>query len=127
MIVKIAACCVTGCVLCVILRQSGKNEMALMTALAASAYILFLSFEAMAAIVENLQKMVDAAGLDSEIFKTIIKITGIAYVTQTASELCKDSGESALSGKVELSGKVMICAYALPMINSLFEVISDIL
>ncbi len=127
MIIKIAACCVTGCVFCILLKQSGKHEMALMTALAVSVYILFLSFEAMAAIIGNLEKIVNSAGLDGDIFKTIIKITGIAYITQMASELCKDSGENALSGKVELSGKVLICAYALPMVNSLFEVISDIL
>ena len=127
MIIKIAACCVTGCVFCMILRQSGKNEMALMTALAVSVYILFLSLDTMLSIIGNLEEMVSAAGLDGDIFKTIIKITGIAYVTQMASELCKDAGESALSGKVELSGKVIICAYALPMVNALFEVISDIL
>ena len=127
MILKISGICILGSVMCILLKQSGKGELALLTALSASIYILFISFSTLSEIVSNLKRMVENSGLDSGVFKTIMKITGIAYITQTASELCRDAGESALSGKVELGGKLLICAYGIPMVSALFEVITDIL
>ncbi len=127
MIMKVASVCVTGCVFCILLRQSGRSEMALMTALAVSVYALSLAIGTVSSIVESLEIMAESIGIDGNVFKTIMKITGVAYVTQLASELCKDAGENALSGKVELCGKVIICASGLPMVKALFEVVSDIL
>ena len=125
MIVNIAGMCLTGCVLCVLLRQSGKNEMAFMTALGVTIYVFVAVFQYVSGVIGIVENLSQSAGLDTGIFKTVIKITGIAYISQMASELCKDAGEGALSGKVELGGKVLICAEALPAVSALFNIISD--
>ena len=124
---KIVALCILGSVMCILLRQSNRGEMALMTALAVSMVALDFAFGEIMGIVEVLEKLAEDTGLDSGIYKTVLKITGIAYITQTASELCRDSGEGALSGKVELCGKILICSSALPAVTSLVKVISEIM
>lgn len=124
---KLAGLCVIGSAMCMLLRGSGKGEMALMTSLSIAVYAFYLSFNEVKSVIETLSELAISTSLDSNIYKTVIKITGIAYITQTASELCKDSGEGALSGKVELGGKILICAVAMPMVTAFFSVMADIL
>ena len=125
--IKIAGICVLGSAMCILLRQSGKNEMALMTSLAITVYVLSAAFTETEKIAETLASLAEKTNIDEGIYKTVIKITGIAYITQSAAELCKDTGEGALAGKVELFGKILICSLALPAVSALIEVISDMI
>lgn len=127
MILKVAGICILGSVMCMFFKQILRGEWALLTALAISTYVLFITFSEVSGIIETLKSLAEKTGLDTGIYKTVIKITGIAYITQSASELCKDAGEGALSGKVELFGKVLICASALPAVSALMRVISDMI
>lgn len=125
--IKIAGICVLGSAMCILLRQSGRNEMALITSLAITVYVLSAAFTETEKIVETLAALAKKTNIDEGIYKTVIKITGIAYITQSAAELCKDTGEGALAGKVELFGKILICSLALPAVTALIEVISDMI
>ena len=57
----------------------------------------------------------------------IIKIMGIAYLTEFAVNICIDTNNSSLADKVALAGKVIIICMALPLITSLLDVIIAIL
>lgn len=57
----------------------------------------------------------------------IFKITAIAYISQMAAELCEDAGEKALSGRVEMAGKIAICFVTLPIAREAFITIAGIL
>ncbi len=127
MILKIVGVCIVCAVMCVILRQAGRGEMAMVLALSCSAYVLFSIFGAVEKIISEVTLIADETGLDGGIFGTVLKITGISYLTQNGADLCRDSGESALSDKIELGGKIMICLVALPSVKALFEVIADLL
>ena len=50
-------------------------------------------------------------------------MTGIAYLSEFAVSICKDSGENAIASKIDLGGKVMIISMSIPIISSLLEVI----
>ena len=57
----------------------------------------------------------------------LIKITGIAILTEFAVSICKDSGESAIANKIDIGGKIMIVAVSVPIISSLLETVITIL
>lgn len=57
----------------------------------------------------------------------LLKITGIAFLTEFAVSVCKDSGETAIASKVDLGGKVIIIAISIPIISSLLETIVKVL
>lgn len=127
MIAKILGVCVICAVFCVMLKQWGRNDAAIMLALAGSVYALTAIFSALAQIVDEVKMIAEEANLDNGIFVTVLKITGIGYITQNAASLCRDAGEGALSEKIELSGKIMICMISVPSVKALFEVISNLL
>jgi stage III sporulation protein AD len=57
----------------------------------------------------------------------LLKITGIAFLTEFAVSVCKDSGETAIASKVDLGGKVIIIAISIPIISSLLETVVKVL
>ena len=63
----------------------------------------------------------------SDFLKILVKITGIAFLTELAVSICKDSGESAIASKVDLGGKVIIVTMSIPIISSMLETILKIL
>ncbi len=75
-------------------------------------------------IIGNLSTFIDG----EEMYISIIfKIIGIAYISEFASAICNDVGESAVATKVELAGKMMILVISSPIIFTLFEMIITIL
>ena len=65
-------------------------------------------------------------GLEIRYISIIIKVIGIAYITQIGAEICRDSGENAIGTKLELCGKIIIIVMSLPIIYELFEVVGKI-
>ena len=49
----------------------------------------------------------------------VVKVIGISYITQTASDICRDCGENALASKMEICGRIMLFSAAMPMFMKL--------
>ena len=67
------------------------------------------------------------AGVESRYIGVVLKIMGIAYISQFASELCRDAGEGAIASKIEVAGKIIIMTISMPIIYSLLEVVNEII
>ena len=78
-------------------------------------------------IIDLLTSLANKASIHMEFLQLLIKITGIAILTEFAVSVCKDSGETAIANKVDLGGKIMIVAMSIPIISSLLETIIQIL
>lgn len=59
--------------------------------------------------------------------KLLLKLIGITYLCEFASNICKDAGYSALSNHIELFGKVAIMTAGLPIIKTMLKLLEDIL
>lgn len=55
--------------------------------------------------------------------ETILKIIGIAYIAEFAAQITKDAGQGAIASKIELAGKILILAMAIPILTVLIETI----
>ncbi|MBR4721064.1 MAG: stage III sporulation protein AD [Clostridia bacterium] len=104
-----------------------KAELGVLTALSTAFLLLFYTVPAMQDIVSGIKNLSENALLGSVYVKAVIKIIGIAYITQFASELAKDANESLLSKKLELAGKISIIALMMPIISGLLSAILDTL
>lgn len=127
MIMKIIGVLLLCALMCVVLRQAGRNEAAMLLAAAGCVFALTAVFSMLGSIVTELSILANTAGLNNEIYLTVLKITGVAYITQNGASLCRDVGESALSEKIELGGKIMICMMSVPSVKALLEVVSGLL
>lgn len=60
-------------------------------------------------------------GINSSFILILVKITGIAILTEYAVSICKDMGESAIASKVDLGGKLIIVSLSIPIISSVLS------
>ena len=110
-----------------IILKPQKPEIAMQIAILAGTIIFIVMLTKLSAVIELINTFAYKAGLEAGFLKTIIKITGIAYVTEFAASICKDAGESALSSKIEFAGKVLILTLAVPIFGALMNLLVKIM
>ncbi len=125
-IVKIVGIAIISLVIIVILKQY-KPEFAIYASIISGIIILFFVMDKLYGIVNLLTSISNRAGAGTEFIGILLKITGIAILTEFAVSICKDSGETAIASKVDLAGKVIIISISIPIITALLELLVQIL
>ena len=125
-IVKIIGIGITALIIIIILKQY-KPEFAVYTSIVAGIAILLLSLSQMSGVINLLKDISSRASINGEFLGIILKITGIAILTEFAVSICQDSGESAIANKIDIGGKIMIITMSIPIISSLLETILKVL
>jgi len=88
---------------------------------------LMIAFGKAGIIVQALEDTISSSGIDAKLLVPVLKITGMAYITQFSVDVCKDVGQNAIAGKIETVGKIMMLVVAVPVVTSLIHIISSIL
>ena len=125
-IIKIIGIAFLGVIIILILKQY-KPEFAMYASILVGAIILMLSFSKLESIINLLTSIANTTKTNGPFLAILLKITGIAFLTEFAVSVCKDSGESAIASKVDLGGKIIIIAISVPIISSLLETILKVL
>ena len=119
-------CGITALIIIMLLKQY-KPEFVIYVSLAVGSIILFLVMDKLSGIISLLKSLSTKASINQEFLIILIKITGIAFLTEFATSICKDSGETAIANKIDLGGKVLIIAISIPIISTLLETVIKIL
>ena len=125
-IIKIIGIGLTALVIIIVVRQY-KPEFTLYISLLAGALILLFIMQKLEGIIDLLTTLSNKTAINNEFLTLLIKITGIAFLTEFAVSICNDSGESAIANKVDIGGKVIIVSMSIPIISSLLETVIEIL
>jgi len=125
-VLKIIGIGLTALIIIIILKQY-KPEFAVYTSIIAGIFILLLSISQISGVINLLKDISSKANINSQFLGIILKITGIAILTEFAVSICQDSGESAIANKIDIGGKIMIITLSLPIISSLLETILKVL
>lgn len=111
----------------IILLKQYKPEFAIYISLLTGALIILLLVDQLTGIVNLIQSIAGKANINSQFLALLIKITGIAFLSEFAVSICRDSGEGAIASKIELGSKIIIISMSIPIISSLLEIILEIL
>lgn len=104
-----------------------KPEIALVVGLAGGILIVFMIVDMLSQVMAVFTSIVDKTGFSKSLFSTILKIVGVGYLTEFSANLCEDSGNSSIANKILLGGKILILCVSLPVINSLLELIMELI
>ncbi len=124
-ILQIAGLGVAAALLAMVIRGS-RPELASLLAMAAGALVFFLAISRLQAVVAVMNQLVQKAGLAEDYLKVLLKVVGIAYVSEFAAQTCRDAGEDSLAAKVEMGGKVLVLAMASPIIVALVDLVLEV-
>lgn len=125
-ITQIVAFALVSVFIIVLLKQY-KSEYALIASIISSGIIIYFSLSKLETVIDLIQQLINQTGINKEFFEILVKITGIAYLIDFGSNICKDVGESAIASKVEFAGKIIIVTMSLPILTTLLETVVEVI
>lgn len=125
-IIKIIGIGLISLIIIIVLKQY-RPEFTIYVSIISGILIIMLSMDKLTGIINILTTLSNKTGLNSEYLGILLKITGIAMLTEFAVSICNDAGESAIATKVDLGGKIIIISISIPIIVALLELIVKIL
>ena len=84
-------------------------------------------FSKISGIISLIDNLAGKISINKEFITLLIKITGIAILTEFAVSICKDAGESSIASKIDMWGKVIIVSMSIPILAGLLETVVKIL
>jgi len=78
-------------------------------------------------VIQTLYKMISKSNIEIKYIDIVLKIIGIAYISQFASQICSDAGEGSIASKIEFAGKVIIMVISAPVLMGLIEMILELM
>lgn len=100
-----------------------KSEYGMFLSMAAVLLIFGATMTQLKEILELVRNLMDQTGLSSVYFKILLKIMGLAWISQLASDICREAGCSSISRQIDIYGKLLILSVSLPVLTSVVETI----
>lgn len=111
-----------GALLSAVLRTQ-RPELAVCLSLLAAAVTVGLLLGQLSPMVTALRRMSALGGVGENGLAVVLRGAGICLVTQLAADTCRDAGDSALAGKAELTGRILLLLLAVPLYEQILALI----
>ncbi|MDF2675405.1 MAG: spoIIIAD [Clostridiales bacterium] len=125
-IVKVLGIAMIAAVIAVLLKNE-RPEISMQLSLAAGVVIFLLMISKLTVVIQAMQEIAYKINLNVVYLNTILKIIGIAYLASFGVEICKDSGQYSIAGKIEFAGKILIITLAIPILMAVMDMIIKIM
>lgn len=111
---------IVAAAICILVGQY-RPEFALLVSLCSGILIFVLVMLELTPVLDQIEDYVTRASLNNEYFKVLVKSLGICYIASIAGDTCRDAGQTAIAGKIELAAKVAVVVLALPLFGKIVE------
>ena len=125
-IVKVVAIGLITLVATIIVRQV-KPEIAILITLAGSIVTIMFAVQMLQGVFGNFMNIFNKTGVGSSLFVPVFKIVGIGYLCEFGANLCVDGGCNSIADKILFCGKIAILIVAIPIINSVIDVVLELI
>ena len=102
-----------------------QADMSVIVSIGICLLLMFFMVQAFDALVSFIQKI--SGYMNLEYVGVLLKLIGIAYVCEFASSLCKDAGYQAISGQIEVAGRVAMMIITIPVMLAIIDTIEQFL
>lgn len=104
-----------------------KGEYGTYLAAAAGCFIFFYGISKLETILDAMRQVQDFIKINRVYLTTLLKMTGITYIAEFASGICKDAGYGSIGTQIEIFGKLTILAVSMPILLALMETLQGFL
>jgi stage III sporulation protein AD len=113
-------------ILILVIRQQ-RPELAVQLSLALSVVIFLMVVGKISLVLDLFRELADRANINQLYLNTVLKIIGIAYISEFGAQVCRDAGEGAIASKIEFAGKILIMVLAIPIIAVVLDTVVKLL
>ena len=118
---RIGGLALVGLVALLVLRQY-KPEWAVFIRMAVTVVSMGIILSMAGTVITYVTDLTEGTGaLDGATWSLLLKALGIAFLTETAASICRDSGEASLAGWVEMAGKLELLLLSFPLIRTVLD------
>lgn len=114
-------------VVALVLLRPARPEIATLLALAVTAVIFAAILPDILDIVHLLRNLASQGGVEPSYLGAVLRIIGVAYLTEFGAQVARDAGEGAVASKVEMGGKVLVLTMALPILLGILQLVVRLL
>nr|WP_092067317.1 stage III sporulation protein AD [Dendrosporobacter quercicolus]NSL46521.1 stage III sporulation protein AD [Dendrosporobacter quercicolus DSM 1736]SDL54088.1 stage III sporulation protein AD [Dendrosporobacter quercicolus] len=109
--------------LLILIIRRERPELAVQLSLTLATIIFLLILNKISVVLDLFRDLAEKASISQLYLNTLLKIIGIAYITEFGAQVCRDAGEGAIAGKIEFAGKVLVMVMAIPIIALVLDTI----
>lgn len=110
-----------------IMAGSIKREYAIAITVGATLLFALYGLESLQSVVERIIAFEESVGIDHEYLSILLKMLGIAYLTQLVVSLCRDAGNGAVAGQINMIGKISMLLVSFPVLEALLKTVGEML
>ena len=125
-IIQIVVIGMVATILAITLKDQSP-ELAIQISIVTGLIIFLLMITKLNSVLTVLKHFAAKANIDILYFSTILKVIGIAYITEFGAQVCRVAGENSIASKIEFAGKVLIMVLAVPVLAALLDIIIKII
>ena len=125
-IVQIVVIGIIASILSITLKRHNP-EISMVIGIVAGVIIVMIVMPKLGVVIDMFYRISQNTNLDKVYIAIVLKIIGIAYISEFGVQICKDAGEGAIASKIELVGKITIMLVSAPILVALMELIITIM
>ena len=110
-----------------IMLSKHSKDYAVLLSLAVCAMVFAAAGTFLHPIFAFFSRLVQLGGLDSELLGLLLKISGIAMLTQIACVICADAGNKSMEKILQIFSAIVIVWIALPLLDEMLQAIEALL
>ena len=123
------ALCAAGAAaaLCALTVRHRAPELAFLVGLAACVLILGRTLPMLEMVRDRMEELADRAGVSPALLGPVGKTVGISIITRLSASLCREAGEESIAVFVEMAGSVSAVVIALPLLDLVLQLVTELL
>lgn len=125
-IVKTAAVGI-GAVLLALIFKTQRPEYATLIHLACCVAIFLCIMLKMKEVLSYITRLSSYIHIDDTYISSIMKMVGITYISEFASNICKDAGYSSVAGQIQVFAKLSVLVLSMPVLLTFLTTVGEFL
>ncbi|MBR1731812.1 MAG: hypothetical protein IJ725_05215 [Ruminococcus sp.] len=116
---------VTTAVLSLSLRRHNA-EISVAIAIIGSIIIFLSVLLNLSSVYETVSSILTVSSVNSAYIAILLKVVGICFLTEFASDCCMDAGQRALANNIAIAGKVLVLVTAMQLYKDVLDTVLDL-
>ncbi|MBQ2797901.1 MAG: stage III sporulation protein AC/AD protein family [Ruminiclostridium sp.] len=117
---------VIGAVLSVVLKQY-RPEFSIYISLVTGMIMLGALILLLSPVIESVLQLSELSANGFKYSELLLKSLAICYITQLASDSCRDAGESSIATKIDFAGRCAILLLSMPLFTELINIVKGLM
>ena len=104
-----------------------KREYAIAVTVGATVLLALYGVSSLKSIIERIEELQESIGVGEEYLTILLKMVGIAYLTQLVVSICRDAGNGVVAAQINMVGKISMLLVSFPVLEALLKTVGEML